>query len=817
MIQTGAQAGIDLAMAPDSGRPMYPSLFIMDLGTLANYNAALRTGDWQEGNSSNIGILPGRVYGTWKGATRTYKMSSPAVVTVKPDADPAANVSITAFGKESLTLRLEAFPRSGPGLRCRDRVECRYLAADGKIQPGHIYRFQFMVHDGDQKNSGGDVGEACTKLVRSVVPLSCSLKLTDTTICGERDTEFGFEIESDRQRNFEALPNGGTPPYTYSWSSNPAGFSSTSQQVTVSPSANTSYTVVVSDSLKASSQCVATVEVNKPPVISQSPRDTTVCEGGNVCFSATASGTPAPTLQWQVSTDGGTTWKDISGATSSPYCFAVGSIQNGYQYHAVFTNTCGSTTSGAGKLTVYGEPLITLQPKDTTVCDSGNVCFRATASGTPTPTLQWQVSTDGGTTWNNILNATSNPYCFTATASQNGYYYHAVFANVCVTTTSGAGKLTVNTKPVITLQPKDSTICEGGNVCFSATASGASSLQWQVSTDGGTTWKDISGATSSPYCFAVGSIQNGYYYHAVFTNACGSTTSGAGKLTVYGEPLITLQPKDTTVCDSGYVCFRATASGTPTPTLQWQVSTDGGTTWNNILNATSNPYCFTATASQNGYYYHAVFTNVCVSTTSGAGKLTVNKKPVITLQPKDSTICDGGSVCFSATASGALSLQWQVSTDGGTTWNNILNATSSPYCFTATASQNGYKYHAVFTNTCGPTASGVGKLTVNTKPVITLQPKDSTICDGGSVCFSATASGASSSSVAGEYGWGNNVERYSECDIKPLLLYGNSITEWIPVPCGVHQHVRIDDVGRREADGEHETRDHVTAERYDGV
>ena len=95
-------------------------------------------------------------------------------------------------------------------------------------------------------------------------------------------------------------------------------------------------------------------------------------------------------------------------------------------------------------------------------------------------------------------------------ASQNGYKYRAVFTNTCGSTTSGAGKLTVNTRPVIMLQPKDSTICEGGNVCFSATASGALSLQWQVSTDGGTTWKDISGATSSPYCFAVGSIQNGY-------------------------------------------------------------------------------------------------------------------------------------------------------------------------------------------------------------------------------------------------------------------------------------------------------------------
>ena len=29
------------------------------------------------------------------------------------------------------------------------------------LQSGHLYRVQVMVHDGDQNQSGGDVGEAC--------------------------------------------------------------------------------------------------------------------------------------------------------------------------------------------------------------------------------------------------------------------------------------------------------------------------------------------------------------------------------------------------------------------------------------------------------------------------------------------------------------------------------------------------------------------------------------------------------------------------------------------------------------------------------
>jgi hypothetical protein len=32
------------------------------------------------------------------------------------------------------------------------------------LQSGHTYRVQFMVHDGDQNKSGGDVGENCVNL-----------------------------------------------------------------------------------------------------------------------------------------------------------------------------------------------------------------------------------------------------------------------------------------------------------------------------------------------------------------------------------------------------------------------------------------------------------------------------------------------------------------------------------------------------------------------------------------------------------------------------------------------------------------------------
>src|SRR5438093_6980382 len=42
-----------------------------------------------------------------------------------------------------------------------------------------------------------------------------------------------------------------------------------------------------------------------------------VCAGSSVSFIASASGSPAPTVQWQVSADNGATFTDVPGATSN--------------------------------------------------------------------------------------------------------------------------------------------------------------------------------------------------------------------------------------------------------------------------------------------------------------------------------------------------------------------------------------------------------------------------------------------------------------------------------------------------------------------
>ena len=96
----------------------------------------------------------------------------------------------------------------------------------------------------------------------------------------------------------------------------------------------------------------------QPPAVTLQPSDQTACPGSSASFNATASGSPAPTVQWQLSTDNGSTWADVSGATTTPLLVpGVTTSQNGARYRAVFTSVAGTATSSPATLTVYAPPV----------------------------------------------------------------------------------------------------------------------------------------------------------------------------------------------------------------------------------------------------------------------------------------------------------------------------------------------------------------------------------------------------------------------------------------------------------------------------
>jgi hypothetical protein len=105
----------------------------------------------------------------------------------------------------------------------------------------------------------------------------------------------------------------------------------------------------------AAANGTSTLTVTRHPVaphVVVRPYSRTVRAGQSVTFTAAATGYPAPTVQWQVSTDGGLTFTDLAGATDNRLTFTAQLSQNGYKYRAVFTSSAGTATTPAAKLTV---------------------------------------------------------------------------------------------------------------------------------------------------------------------------------------------------------------------------------------------------------------------------------------------------------------------------------------------------------------------------------------------------------------------------------------------------------------------------------
>ena len=97
-----------------------------------------------------------------------------------------------------------------------------------------------------------------------------------------------------------------------------------------------------------------------------------------------AIGNPAPTIQWEVSTNG-TDWTAIEDATSSTLTFVAALADNGKQYRAVWTNTEGSVTSSIAILTVNAEIIASIEAVDTELCQGENVQLRLSNTTTGQP------------------------------------------------------------------------------------------------------------------------------------------------------------------------------------------------------------------------------------------------------------------------------------------------------------------------------------------------------------------------------------------------------------------------------------------------
>jgi hypothetical protein len=263
----------------------------------------------------------------------------------------------------------------------------------------------------------------------------------------------------------------------------------------------------------------------------------TAQEGKTLAASITSSGPLS--YQWMSSTDGGTTWSNISGATSSTYL--VQELDEGAQIKVIesASDSNGNSVSATSAATA---PVIDAVPTITTPTISGNaqVGQILTAAVHPTSitydlnltvgtgTIRGWIQTDGHvgalsqadiTNADVILTDGTQSYTVTGaqpfnsfgsdlTATTNGLFFNfggsgGGFGTPTFAFEDTSGSISAHPSTISLNIPGDPlspmwTAPLSGDVQI-AGAENPVSYQWMSSTDGGTTWNSIPGATSSTY------------------------------------------------------------------------------------------------------------------------------------------------------------------------------------------------------------------------------------------------------------------------------------------------------------------------------
>jgi len=235
----------------------------------------------------------------------------------------------------------------------------------------------------------------------------------------------------------------------------------------------------------------------------------------------------------------------------------------------------------------------------------------------------------------------------------------------------------------------------------------------------------------------------------VVTNTDTQFAKLTGGFTYITPPTIISQTGNITVMsglESAQISLQIT--GDMPITYQWYKN------GSSISGATGASYNITLpTLADNGSSFTCVVSNAAGSVTSKAIILTVIPAvpPIITQQPQNQTVNPGQEALFSLNISGAmLSYQWELSSNGGSTWGpfglqtSIADNASIRLNFGqyATIPSNGNMFRCRVFNLAGTVTSNAVTLIVNgVAPIILTQPANKTSTPSQEISFSVVAQG----------------------------------------------------------------------------
>lgn len=465
-----------------------------------------------------------------------------------------------------------------------------------------------------------------------------------------------------------------------------------------------------------------------PPTISASPISRTVHVGNTASFSVTANGTAPLAYQWQVSTNGGSSYGNVTtgtGATTATYTTTYAAYtDNATKYRCIVSGACApSATSAAAALTVTNATVLLAEGFETSFVDGAPSGWTKEFK---TDSVDWVRSAgdhNGGTAAAGAYNA----LLYYGTSSSHETYLVSPpinFTNLVATAT-----LEFWHKQAL-WGPDQDTL----SVYYKTSAGGSWNLlasypetvaAW---TRQSVTLPNLSGAY---YVAFLGNAKYGYGVCLddvlVWQDVCGTP------VTITGHPV------NQSICASSRANFSVAASGAQHYQWQWQPS--GGGDWTNV-GTDSSAYGFVVSAADTGKSFRCQASNACGAVTSNSALLTVKKATTVAVPPSNLSICAGSTATFTVTCTGegTLSYLWLTQAAAETSWSSV-GPNSSTYTFTPTSADDGRKFRCRVSGGCGVFVSDIATLTIKAATTIASQPSDQNVTAGDTASFSVTASG----------------------------------------------------------------------------
>ena len=407
---------------------------------------------------------------------------------------------------------------------------------------------------------------------------------------------------------------------TYTWTSNPPGFTANTQSITVSPSTTTTYSCSYNVS-----GCIAsnsgTVTVNAVPTLSVN--STTICAGQSATLNATAS-----------LTGGSYSW------TSSPAGFTSANQSVTLSPSSTTTYSCtytlnGCPASSTGVITVNPNPV-------PSASNNGPYCAGATIN----------LSSNGGSTYswsgpNGFSSITQNPTINPSTSANSGIYTVTVTSNNCTAVTTTSVNILANPIPNLNT---NGPVCAGTSLSINCN----NGVAWS--------WNGPNGFVTSTQNNVLNpvSVLSSGTYSITITDANGCT--GNGTINVIVNPIPVINVTAPPICTG----FSGTLTASGASTYFWSP----GTTPSTGATVSANP------ASTTNYTVTGLDANGCIGTTTVA--LVVNPNLTINTSPSD-TICQGSSAVLTANTSGTATFTWS---PGGQTGSSISVSPTSNTTYT---------------------------------------------------------------------------------------------------------------------------------------